>query len=70
VVSYVLLTGKMPFADWVAEREGRDATKEGLMREIRRGRPGTPIEELPLSPGAKSLLSALLTPDPEKAHEL
>ena len=36
------------------------------MREIRRGRPGTPIEELPLSPGAKSLPSALLTPDPER----
>ena len=66
VVSYVLLTGKMPFADWNAEREGRDATREGLMREIRRGRPGTPIEALPLSPGAKSLLSALLTPDPER----
>ena len=66
VVAYMLLAGEPPFADWDAIREGRSPTKDGLLRNIRRGKPDTPIENLPLSPGAKSLLQNLLHVDPDK----
>lgn len=67
VVAYMLLAGEPPFADWDAIREGRDPGKDGLLRAIRRGRPEPAIQDLPnLSPGAKSLLSSLLQPDPSK----
>lgn len=67
VVAYMLLAGEPPFADWDAIREGREPTRAGLLRNIRRGRPGIPVQELPnLSPGAKSLLSSLLQIDPDK----
>ena len=66
VVAYMLLAGEPPFADWDAIRDGRNPTREGLLRAIRRGRPVTPVDDLSLSPGAKSLLKALLEPNPEK----
>ena len=66
VVAYMLLAGEPPFADWDAIREGRSPTKDGLLRNIRRGKPDTPIDDLPLSPGAKSLLQNLLHVDPDK----
>lgn len=66
VVAYMLLAGEPPFADWDAIRDGRNPTREGLLRAIRRGRPVAPVDDLPLSPGAKSLLKALLEPNPEK----
>jgi serine/threonine protein kinase len=66
VVVYMLLAGEPPFSDWDAIREGREPTKEGLLRNIRRGRPEHAIQDLPLSPGAKSLLSSLLELNPEK----
>jgi serine/threonine protein kinase len=66
VVAYMLLAGEPPFADWDAIRDGRNPTREGLLRAIRRGRPAAPVDDLPLSPGAKSLLKALLEPNPEK----
>ena len=67
VVAYMLLAGEPPFADWDAIREGREPGKDGLLRNIRRGRPEVPVQDLPnLSPGAKSLLSSLLQMDPEK----
>jgi serine/threonine protein kinase len=66
VVAYMLLAGEPPFADWDAIREGRAPTKDGLLRNVRRGRPDTPVDHLPLSPGARSLLSSLLTVDPDK----
>jgi hypothetical protein len=37
-----------------------------LLRQIRRGQPDRPINTLPLSVGARSLLSALLEPNPAK----
>ena len=66
VVAYMLLAGEPPFADWDAIRERRAPTKHGLLRNVRRGKPETPVEHLPLSPGARSLLSSLLTVDPDK----
>ena len=66
VVAYMLLAGEPPFADWDAIRDGREPTREGLLRAIRRGRPVVPIDRLSLSPGAKSLLSSLLEPNPER----
>ena len=66
VVAYMLLAGEPPFADWDAINDGRDPTREGLLRAIRRGRPVVPVDDLPLSPGAKSLLRSLLEPNPEK----
>ena len=66
VVAYMLLAGEPPFADWDAIRDGRNPTREGLLRAIRRGRPVAPVDDLALSPGAKSLLKALLEPNPEK----
>lgn len=67
VVAYMLLAGEPPFADWDAIREGREPGKDGLLRNIRRGRPENPIQDLPnLSPGAKSLLSSLLQLDSTK----
>ena len=66
VVAYMLLAGEPPFADWDAMNDGRDPTREGLLRAIRRGRPVVPVDDLPLSPGAKSLLRSLLEPNPEK----
>ena len=60
------LAGEPPFADWDAIRERRAPTKHGLLRNVRRGKPETPVEHLPLSPGARSLLSSLLTVDPDK----
>lgn len=66
VVAYMLLAGEPPFADWDALSDGRDPTREGLLRAIRRGRPVVPIDDLNLTPGAKSLLKSLLEPNPEK----
>jgi hypothetical protein len=67
VVAYMLLAGEPPFADWDAIADGRDSTREGLLRAIRRGRPVVPVDDIPqLSPGAKSLLKSLLEPNPEK----
>ena len=66
VVAYMLLAGEPPFADWDAIRERRAPTKHGLLRNVRRGKPETPVEHLPLSPRARSLLSSLLTVDPDK----
>ena len=66
VVAYMLLAGEPPFADWDAIRERRAPTKHGLLRNVRRGKPETPVDHLPLSPGARSLLSSLLTVDPDK----
>ena len=66
VVAYMLLAGEPPFADWDAIREGRSPQKDGLLRNIRRGKPDTAIDDLHLSPGAKSLLHNLLHLDPQK----
>ena len=62
----MLLAGESPFADWDAIREGRSPQKDGLLRNIRRGKPDTAIDDLHLSPGAKSLLHNLLHLDPQK----
>ena len=62
----MLLAGEPPFADWDAIREGRSPQKDGLLRNIRRGKPDTAIDDLHLSPGAKSLLHNLLHLDPQK----
>jgi hypothetical protein len=62
----MLLAGEPPFADWDAIREGRSPQKDGLLRNIRRGKPDTAIDDLHLSPGAKSLLHNLLLLDPQK----
>ena len=66
VVAYMLLAGEPPFADWDAIRDGREPTRDGLLRAVRRGRPVVPVDDLPLSPGAKSLLRSLLEPNPER----